>query len=167
MDGPIDFRKAVACSPSEYQDVPGAVGAGRLPTDERRAPSRPFLSRWPKKLETTKRGHVVILDPLWSEWWYLDAIVQGTYYTGNAMTQFALLPISASHSCPEMASPCAWHAGGDSGVIGVVGPMRARHFGRLARVFRCLRYCSTTHSIAGRERQRSISAARASGRVIP
>ena len=24
--------------------------------------------------------------------WYLDAVVQGTYYNGNAMTQFASLP---------------------------------------------------------------------------
>jgi hypothetical protein len=32
---------------------------------------------------------------------------------------------------------------------------------------RCLRYCSVTHRIAGRVRQRSISAARASGSVIP
>jgi outer membrane autotransporter protein len=26
--------------------------------------------------------------------WYLDAVVQGTYYNGNAMTQFASLPVS-------------------------------------------------------------------------
>jgi outer membrane autotransporter protein len=28
--------------------------------------------------------------------WYLDAVVQGTYYNGNAMTQFASLPINGS-----------------------------------------------------------------------
>jgi outer membrane autotransporter protein len=28
--------------------------------------------------------------------WYLDAVVQGTYYNGNAMTQFASLPISGA-----------------------------------------------------------------------
>src|SRR5271168_3035084 len=30
VDRPIDFRKPVACAPSEYQDVPVAVGAGRM-----------------------------------------------------------------------------------------------------------------------------------------
>ena len=28
--------------------------------------------------------------------WYLDAVVQGTYYTGSAMTQFASLPINGA-----------------------------------------------------------------------
>jgi outer membrane autotransporter protein len=28
--------------------------------------------------------------------WYLDAVVQGTYYTGNAVTQFANLPLNGS-----------------------------------------------------------------------
>jgi outer membrane autotransporter protein len=28
--------------------------------------------------------------------WYLDAVSQGTYYTGNAMTQFVSLPINGS-----------------------------------------------------------------------
>jgi outer membrane autotransporter protein len=28
--------------------------------------------------------------------WYLDAVLQGTYYNGNAMTQFASLPINGS-----------------------------------------------------------------------
>jgi len=28
--------------------------------------------------------------------WYIDAVVQGTYYNGNAMTQFASLPINGS-----------------------------------------------------------------------
>jgi outer membrane autotransporter protein len=28
--------------------------------------------------------------------WYLDAVVQGTYYNGNAMTQFASLPINGT-----------------------------------------------------------------------
>ena len=28
--------------------------------------------------------------------WYLDALVQGTYYNGNAMTQFASLPINGA-----------------------------------------------------------------------
>jgi outer membrane autotransporter protein len=28
--------------------------------------------------------------------WYLDAVVQGTYYNGNAMTQFASLPINGA-----------------------------------------------------------------------
>jgi hypothetical protein len=31
--------------------------------------------------------------------WYLDAVVQGTYYNGNAMTQFASPPISGAASC--------------------------------------------------------------------
>ena len=67
----VPSRPRRGCGPAKARGATyprGAVGAGRLPTDERRAPSRPFLSRWPKKLETTKRGHVVILDPLWSEW---------------------------------------------------------------------------------------------------
>ena len=28
--------------------------------------------------------------------WYLDVVVQGTYYNGNAMTQFASLPINGA-----------------------------------------------------------------------
>ena len=28
--------------------------------------------------------------------WYLDAVLQGTYYNGNAITQFANLPINGS-----------------------------------------------------------------------
>jgi outer membrane autotransporter protein len=28
--------------------------------------------------------------------WYIDAVVQGTYYTGNAVTQFANLPLNGS-----------------------------------------------------------------------
>ena len=35
--------------------------------------------------------------------WYLDAVVQGTYYNGNAMTQFASLPINGSDWTARLA----------------------------------------------------------------
>jgi hypothetical protein len=90
--------------------------------------------------------------------WYLDAVLQGTYYQGNAVTQFANLPINGSgfissrrwlsDPAAAWAALCPGAAGPDHLATGIVQPGqrwarsgRARHdlgsdrSGRFARMW--------------------------------